>query len=179
MKNLLLGLCAFLILTVSVQAEQIDLNARDAQPLITDSSTVWKTIELDAGSYTVTPFDNTANSGYTAWSPWDSDVKNGGNAWQNDYTIKTFENGTEWSTGSNSYFATQADAFNSAISTSFTLNTTGKVGFIIRDNQPIDNRGGISLLIELTDTSPVPEPATMMLFGVGLLCLSGISRRKK
>lgn len=29
------------------------------------------------------------------------------------------------------------------------------------------------------ETSPVPEPATMMLFGIGLLGLAGVSRRKK
>jgi hypothetical protein len=30
-----------------------------------------------------------------------------------------------------------------------------------------------------TDPNPIPEPATMMLFGIGLLSLVGVSRRKK
>ena len=33
--------------------------------------------------------------------------------------------------------------------------------------------------ISLSTTEPVPEPATMMLFGIGLLGLAGIGRRKK
>ncbi|HIP49874.1 MAG TPA: PEP-CTERM sorting domain-containing protein, partial [Candidatus Pacebacteria bacterium] len=32
---------------------------------------------------------------------------------------------------------------------------------------------------ENTTTAPVPEPATMLLFGIGLAGLAGVSRRKK
>lgn len=35
------------------------------------------------------------------------------------------------------------------------------------------------LVSEITGTSPVPEPGTMLLFGVGLLGLAGVSRKKK
>lgn len=41
--------------------------------------------------------------------------------------------------------------------------------------------GGISIYEEITrdsSSAPVPEPATMMLFGLGLLGLAGVSRKK-
>ncbi len=40
-------------------------------------------------------------------------------------------------------------------------------------------RGGAFVKLDTSSAAPVPEPATMILFGIGLLGLAGVSRKKR
>lgn len=165
----------FFLIIIGGQATAATMVNLDAK------NSFWTTISLDAGSYTVTPFDNSSAGGYTAWSAWDrdgSDINQGRGAWLNNYTVKI--GSLQWPTYSDPYyFATKAEAFAAAVSTSFTLDTAGDVSFILEQKDWSDNREGMSLRVELAGTSPVPEPTTFLMFGLGLLGISGVGRRKK
>ena len=56
----------------------------------------------------------------------------------------------------------------------FTLANAQSVNFFVFDNPYGDNRGGISLQV-----SSVPAPATVWLFGSGLIGLTDIARRRR
>ncbi len=46
-------------------------------------------------------------------------------------------------------------------------------------NYELSGNADIDFVMSLSDAGAVPEPATMMLFGIGLLSLAGVNRRKQ
>lgn len=72
------------------------------------------------------------------------------------------------------YYPTELLALAAAVSSTFTVNSDGFVGFAISDSLTAltDNTGGMSL-----DVTPIPLPPAVWLFGAGLIGLAGIARR--
>ena len=60
------------------------------------------------------------------------------------------------------------------LTSTFTLDVAGFVGFAILDDPYHDNLGGVSL-----NLSAIPVPAAVWLFGSGLFGLIGVARRRK
>jgi hypothetical protein len=56
---------------------------------------------------------------------------------------------------------------------------TGSFSWIVEDYAGFENGIRNKILSEIIPVNPVPEPATMLLFGLGLLGLAGVNRRKK
>ncbi|MEO6032362.1 MAG: PEP-CTERM sorting domain-containing protein, partial [Burkholderiaceae bacterium] len=140
-------------------------------------------LHLDAGSYLVTPVDETfAGAAYTAARRFSSvALPSTGYEW-NYYISINGAPGTKHGFGEalnandGDYTATPAEAFAAAPApASFTLNNASDMFFYWRDNVWSDNSGGISLNV----TAAVPEPGTYALMLAGLLAVGTIARRRR
>lgn len=174
-KVMLLTIALFLIGMVSLaNAAIIDINAK------TNTTTNPVSLLFDAGTYEVKPIGVADGGNYNAWNAW----AGGSNppdyaGWINKYSLSSGEFDA-YSVTDGIIYATDLLALSNALSTSFSLTSAGEVNFFITDNPYWDNLGGISLYVSPAgdEQFPVPEPATMLLFGVGLVMVAGASSKK-
>jgi len=185
-KSRLLGtVCAGMlslgfVTSFNVSAAIVNINS------ITNNESSPVSISLDAGTYEVTPIGVADGGSFNAWNAWnggqvigcDSNGENCGAGWLNWYYFSSSEFG-EILNWDGVIYANASLALANSISTSFTLTSSAIVNFYIKDGTngdlAWDNTGGISLNVG----SLVPIPATVWLFGSGLLGLIGIARRRK
>lgn len=129
------------------------------------------TQNFEAGIYEVTVIGIVDGGEYNAWNAWGGNTS-GNRGWLNAYRISS-DQFDDIAMGDGIRYEDPLGALDNAVNVTFSLASAGSVNFFINDSYYSDNIGGISL-----DVSPVPEPATILLLGVGLLGL-GVHGRKK
>ena len=127
---------------------------------------------LDAGTYSVELVNPATADGatYTAWSA-DDDVAG---EWRTDFVVEP-EIDPGLAGGSSTPRPSAQDAFDltSPVAWPLTLSSPQRVYLGVRDGAVLDNRGGVSLRID------VPEPATGWMLGAGGVMLAWISSRRR
>lgn len=137
-------------------------------------------VELDPGTYSLKPVKHEIEG--------DGILYNGAYNFGSGYGFSSgYSVATKFQADITNYYSghttqsTIEEAFKYAMAGSFTISEKSTIYFGVHDSYYPDNSGGISLRLtgSLSSSSSVPEPATMILFGFGLLGVAGISRRKK
>ena len=137
-------------------------------------------LTLGAGSYTITNGSLLpgADPKYSAWR------FNGGDNWVwafemiDDATGKLLVQGCCGDLVYNTQAGAAGQAFAQTYSGSFTLAGTTTLDFITEDYYPYDNAGGMTLDIERSDVTAVPEPQAPALMLAGLAALGAVARRR-
>lgn len=188
MTKLLLTLsasAAALLATVPAFADPVIVNvsAYDAKTAGNVPAPVTQT--FGPGTYTVAVVGKAGGGLYDAWGVAASNVgtpsqSSDGN-WDERYTFTDGTTTTQVNPYAGQRFATAADALAafSTVLSSFTLTQATAVTFSITDYVFTDNAGGVSLGITAGSPASVPEPATIGLFGLGMLGVFAMRRRQK
>lgn len=126
---------------------------------------------LEAGDYRATLVDPTLNSDarLTAWSASQTA------SWSTRYSVEgEVDPGT--SGGLVAFASTPEQAFDDTVNkiATFSLSVDQRVQFSIVDPTALDNRGGVSLLLEA-----VPEPSMLPLLGSGLMFLAAMGSARE
>jgi hypothetical protein len=158
-----------------------DCDGSPHQPVGTDIGPLYAPTQLTlgAGTYTITNGSLLpgADPKYSAWR------FDGGNDWVwsfmmiDDATGKLLVQGCCGTQVFGSQAAAASDVFAQTYSTTFTLAGTTTLDFITEDYYPYDNAGGVTLDIQASGVSAVPEPQSLALMLAGLGALVAARRR--
>ena len=191
MNKLLLTLAAStaaLLVSAPAFADPTIVNISAYDPTAPGDAPTPVTQTFGPGTYTIAVIGQAAGGLYNAWSVaannYGTPTQNADGQWDERYNYvvgNNLANIVAVNPYAGQRFATAADAlaaFSGVLST-FTLTQTSAVTFGIPDYLFVDNTGGVSLGITQTSPASVPEPATVGLFGLGMLGLLVMRRRQK